>query len=242
MYISILLRSDDFPMIKRVVNWIANSRDWMSNFNHRFDYTRYALIDKTLFPYVESFLGQKFVISPNLITFRESFSQYIWTDIRPGNKVIDIGANIGAFSLIAAKLTDDVHAFEPITYHALWLNVNINNKYDSIKMYEVALGNGEPTEIEWEGVKKTCITLPLGTIISSCGGCDFLKCDAEGAEWNIDINDLKKIRRIEIEFHNYTPNKDHHLLKEIAEYYNFTTDYNRYYDTYWVHGTRKADV
>lgn len=34
-----------------------------------------------------------------------------------------------------------------------------------------------------------------------CGGCDFLKIDCEGGEWEIEAEELKGIRRIEMEVH-----------------------------------------
>ncbi|HMV50520.1 MAG TPA: hypothetical protein PKD31_22460, partial [Blastocatellia bacterium] len=58
------------------------------------------------------------------------------------------------------------------------------------------------------------------------GGCDFLKCDCEGAEWQIDPDDLAGIRRIEMELHQPPiggpPNPN--LLRSIGELYAFSID------------------
>ena len=44
-------------------------------------------------------------------------------------------------------------------------------------------------------------TFTLQGLCAIAGGCDFLKCDCEGAEWGIDPADLAGIRRIEMELH-----------------------------------------
>jgi hypothetical protein len=44
--------------------------------------------------------------------------------VKPGDVVLDLGANIGYFTLLAAKLVGDrgrVHAFEPEEYRNEWL-------------------------------------------------------------------------------------------------------------------------
>ena len=42
---------------------------------------------------------------------------------------------------------------------------------------------------------------PPKKIIEIAGGCDFLKSDCEGAEWQIVPEDLNGIRHIEMELH-----------------------------------------
>ncbi|HUW85261.1 MAG TPA: FkbM family methyltransferase, partial [Methanoregula sp.] len=60
-------------------------------------------------------------------------------------------------------------------------------------------------------------------IIEMAGGCDFLKCDCEGAEWHIVPEDLTGIRRIEMELHippiSGLPSIS--LLDYISRYYHF---------------------
>jgi hypothetical protein len=64
---------------------------------------------------------------------------------------------------------------------------------------------------------------PLGKIITMAGGCDFLKCDCEGAEWQIIPEDLEGVRRIEMELHIPPicgpPNPA--LLDYISRHYHF---------------------
>lgn len=65
--------------------------------------------------------------------------------IRPGDRVLDIGANIGYFTVYAAALaggTGHVHAFEPNprTYDVLTRNVRLNNFGHVITLHDTALG------------------------------------------------------------------------------------------------------
>ena len=55
--------------------------------------------------------------------------------------------------------------------------------------------------MEWLGKSRTVKTKTLSEIKKICGGCDFLKIDCEGCEWNIKPEELKGIRRIEMEVH-----------------------------------------
>ena len=50
--------------------------------------------------------------------------------------------------------------------------------------------------------KKTLVGSSLTELINLCGGhVDFLKCDCEGGEWCVTKEELKNIRRIEMELH-----------------------------------------
>jgi hypothetical protein len=91
---------------------------------------------------------------------------------------------------------------------------------------ESALGNGKPQTVSWEGVNKTIPTMTLSQIIQTCGGkVDFLKCDCEGGEWQINPGDLAGVRRIEMELHYFRrlkPNPS--LLEYIGQHYTFTIE------------------
>ena len=75
------------------------------------------------------------------------------------------------------------------------------NKIKNIKVFDIALGDGKTTKIEWLGKSLTVKTMTLQDIKNICGGCDFLKIDCEGYEWNIKPEELMGIRRIEMELH-----------------------------------------
>ena len=126
-------------------------------------------------------------------------SEYRFTDLQPDDRVLDIGANAGGFCIRAALISPHVMAVEPVTLVPLRENIRANGV--SVRIIEGALGNGRPAEICWDGCRATVPTYPLGQLVTMAGGCDFLKCDCEGAEWSIDPPGLEGIRRIEMELH-----------------------------------------
>ena len=65
--------------------------------------------------------------------------------LRPGDIFVDVGANVGLFTLIAAKLVGkkgSVYAFEPcsLTYSRLKYNVNLN-KFSNVNCHQIALSD-----------------------------------------------------------------------------------------------------
>ena len=124
---------------------------------------------------------------------------YRFDDIRREDRVIDIGANVGAFCIRAAWLADRVLAIEPVAWERLEENIRLNGVH--VTVLRGALGDGNPAVVSWDGCGGTVPTFTLGQIREIAGGCDFLKCDCEGAEWLIRPDDLTGIRRIEMELH-----------------------------------------
>ena len=137
--------------------------------------------------------------------------------------VIDIGANIGAFSLLAASMgADQVVSVEPIsaTYNRLTSNINragfknvkafkhlvsdkpgvehkvsINDNAGANSMYNVSNQNFE-----------VVTTITLHDILENLTGNDImLKLDCEGAEYDILLNasdaDMSRIDEIMMEIH-----------------------------------------
>jgi hypothetical protein len=74
------------------------------------------------------------------------------------------------------------------------------------------------------------------------GGCDFLKCDCEGAEWLIRPRDLDRIKRIEMELHipPISGLPDPALLDYIGDHYTFSIDRSPVYSTLGVMGILHA--
>ena len=91
-----------------------------------------------------------FVPSGGLLPFRQitDIPEYRFTDIRPEDIVVDIGANIGAFCIRAAWTARQVTAVEPVTYAQLRENIRLNRV--SVRILEGALGNGKPADICWD--------------------------------------------------------------------------------------------
>jgi hypothetical protein len=167
--------------------------------------------------------------------------EYWFDDILPGDVVVDIGANIGAFCIRAARKTSRVTALEPVTTALLKENIRINQV--NVRVVEGALGDGRPIEICWDGCRVVSPTYPLRKIIGIAGGCDFLKCDCEGAEWLIDPGDLKGIRRIEMELHHPPIGgvPDPALLDYLGRYFDFTIDRKPCHDVLGVMGVMHAE-
>ena len=168
--------------------------------------------------------GTRFVSSSGNCRLITDAEGYHFDDIMGDDIVLDIGANAGAFCIRAARRSQRVIAVEPVTTDVLRKNIRLNRV--PVRVIEGALGTGETGEIEWDGVHAVVPTYPLHELVRLAGGCDFLKCDCEGAEWTIDPRDLAGIRRIEMELHipPIGDLKNPSLLDYIGRTYEFTID------------------
>jgi FkbM family methyltransferase len=142
-------------------------------------------------------------------------------EIPAGGTVIDIGANIGIFSLLAAQRAARVVSFEPgPCFEWLARNIESNQLGKIIRPFNSAVGRDVGTrtflvqpeftansfyQTTGEPVTVACTTL-RAIIDEQCAGrCDFLKLDCEGAEFEIllEASDetLKRVRMIAMEVH-----------------------------------------
>lgn len=125
--------------------------------------------------------------------------------------IVDIGANAGYFSLFAAACFPEaiILSFEPIplNFKLLAHNLLLNNKA-SIRSFQMAV-SGEPGEVamtyddrdvvstsatitkdgfeqnQGKTIKVQCTSLKDILDNNELAGCDFLKMDCEGAEYDI---------------------------------------------------------
>jgi hypothetical protein len=166
---------------------------------------------------------------------------YWYDDIRHTDRVLDIGANVGGFCIRAAKRTCHVTAVEPVTTGLLLANIRANNV--SVQVISGALGDGKPKEICWDGCRTVSPTYPLKDLITMGGGCDFLKCDCEGAEWLINPSELQDVRRIEMELHlpPISGPVNPCLLEYISRYYTFEIERKPCHDILGVMGILHAE-
>jgi hypothetical protein len=167
--------------------------------------------------------------------------EYRFDDITPDDFVLDIGANVGGFCIRAARLTRHVTAVEPVTAAILRENISANGV--SVQVIEGALGDGSLREICWDDQCVTTPTYTLDEIIEMAGGCSFLKCDCEGAEWLIDPEDLRVVRRIEMELHlpPISGEPDPALLDYICRHYRFEIERKPCHDILGVMGVLHAE-
>jgi FkbM family methyltransferase len=146
----------------------------------------------------------------------------------PNNAVIiDVGANIGTFSLYAVQSAKNisVYAYEPMpgTFKTLEENIKINKLQKTIKPFklgtaakketrELYLSPGSPfhsmyiDHLTSEKISIKCIPLQEIFEKNKVKKCDLLKMDCEGAEFETLYNTppkyLKKIKEIRLEYHN----------------------------------------
>ncbi|NMA11445.1 MAG: FkbM family methyltransferase [Methanomicrobiales archaeon] len=166
--------------------------------------------------------------------------EYHFDDIRPDEIVMDLGANVGAFCIRAARRSRHVLAVEPILTEALRENVARNG--GGVDVVDGALGTGESVRIAWGEKTLAVTTRTLGEFAAMAGGCDFLKCDCEGAEWFIRPQDLDGVRRIEMELHMPPIGGpvNRRLLDYIGEHYDFEIERTPGYDVKGVMGVLHA--
>jgi hypothetical protein len=185
--------------------------------------------------------GVRFLVKDT--SFRQIFDvpEYRFDDLRRDDRVIDIGANVGAFCIRACRYSRHVVAVEPVT--AILLRENIRENEVPVRVIEGALGDGNPLKVSWDGFEIISPSYPLREIIRMGGGCDFLKCDCEGAEWQITPDDLRDVRRIEMELHippiGGPPNPA--LLDYISLHYHFGIERRPVHSALGVMGVLHAE-
>ncbi len=139
--------------------------------------------------------------------------QFLSRAVRPGMTFVDVGANIGIHTLIAAfrvEHSGTVHSFEPTprTCEVLRTNVVLNGYSGRVQIHELALTDKRGAAKLWTGAvcghntlfgnaqdPRPTIevkTLSLDEALSNVDSIDFVKIDAEGAEPFI----LRGMRRI----------------------------------------------
>ena len=130
-----------------------------------------------------------------------------FTDPQPGDTIVDIGANIGAFTLdCAARFPSArIEAYEPNprAYRFLQENIAANHLESRVQAYPEAVGRapgvldlwgsagsivgtGYPHASEKTGPSAGCRMVDLRTVVARAGGtAGVVKIDAEGAEADI---------------------------------------------------------
>jgi FkbM family methyltransferase len=153
--------------------------------------------------------------------------------------IIEIGANIGVFTIYAASQEKNVviYAYEPIkdNYDLLSRNITLNSLNNQVKSFNLGIAStaGKKTFYLINSVKHTitsshekassitldCITLQDIFTNNKIDTVDLLKMNCEGAEYEIFYNTpqtyLKKINEIRMEFHNVDNNRNNvqHLVE-----------------------------
>ncbi len=147
------------------------------------------------------------------VVYEENVTHFFKKHLRQNMTLLDIGANIGWYSLLTARLLNDnckIYAFEPFAENAkLLLASKLKNKFHSIKVIQAATGNkfgtvafgasgsnGQCKEIDEEIesilISDTVNIVKVDNIVKE--KVDLIKIDIEGAEYNAlkgSINTIK---------------------------------------------------
>lgn len=164
------------------------------------------------------------------------------SEIKEDNIILDVGAHIGLFSLLAAKaaLKGKVYAFEPSADNFLLLKENIElNKINNVVLIDKAVAQKSGTRefalspddpaghaLPYEETNRRKVSIPVASLDdfikeNNVDRIDFLKMDCEGAEYEIffDCSDeiLKKINKISMEYHDVDAERTVEHIKNFLE-------------------------
>ena len=146
-------------------------------------------------------------------------------------RIIDIGANVGFFSLAAriAFPLSQIHAYEPNSNLSVFLSSYSNTL--NVECFTEAIG-GEPGIVELELLGDSNQTrikssdqgkikmISLEEALERSGGyTDLLKMDCEGSEWDIlkQKDSLKNVKNITLEYHLWKNQQSHAFAKELVK-------------------------
>ena len=164
-----------------------------------------------------------------------------------GRNVLDIGANIGSFSILAAYLgAKRVVSVEPVAsvYNMLSDNITKSNLTSILPLKNVVTdvdGDYYPIGVhDFSGVNSIYNTGNTSELVSSIslhslldsfdGDNIFLKCDCEGAEYDIILNashqDMLRVNRIVLEIHMdlHPAYKGSEIIENKLKDFGFTLD------------------
>lgn len=164
--------------------------------------------------------------------FEPEETAWFYRIIKPGMIVVDVGSNVGYYSLISSALVGEtgmVYSFDPSDYAFRKLGITIQeNKIKNIKLHGVALGDHpeirklflrEPglhspsfcydDEYTTESLGESgVITLDMFAEENDINHIDLVKIDVEGYEKNVILGmhrllQQNRVRRIMVEFNGY---------------------------------------
>lgn len=186
--------------IRTIMRDFMRARSFQDFINMRFKDESMLILDRHDLKAIVTKSGALFHPSSMINNALHVSKEIEMSDIKSTDIVIDIGACIGGFTIPAAMVARHVYAVEPLYADELRRNVVLNNLEDKVTVIDAGLGCGDPITVRYGERKRIIKTMTLSEL-REVGGCDFLKCDCEGAEWTIHPEDLDGVRRIELEIH-----------------------------------------
>lgn len=140
--------------------------------------------------------------------------------IEQGERWLDLGANIGAFSCFAAQKGADVDAYEPEPDNAALTRANLRLNGFPDRVHEAAVVADTETRDHlnfylsnttygnwrhslYKTKNKRAIQVPVQHISTALANCDAVKMDIEGAEIDIlsSLGDWQNVRKLCFEYH-----------------------------------------
>ncbi len=174
----------------------------------------------------------------DLFVIREIFKRTVYGK-PPKGIVLDLGANIGAYSLYAARTAKHVYAFEPessnytqllkncelnraLPIHAFKKAVGGENRSGMLSLAVVNKGASSLVHSRSDKVE-TAEVLSLDHALSLCGltHVDFLKIDIEGSEYELfekaSIHTLRRIDAIVMEMHRVSGKRFRDIVTKLRD-------------------------
>jgi len=180
------------------------------------------------------------------IWYHRSYTKHF--SIPPGSVVLDVGANVGVFSLFAARKAGIVYALEPSSSNFSLLRSNTAGAKNIVPLNlacaradgEASLDVGsDPVSFSLAAAsgsnrRETVELISLRTLFERyrIERCHFLKLDCEGCEFEIimdsDTSLLQRIERIVMEYHDHRSTKFSHrdLLRSLGQLGFAAVSYN----------------
>lgn len=127
-------------------------------------------------------------------TYERAFQALFFSLVPEGGVVWDVGANVGFYSLLAARKAAKVIAFEPLPENLSYLrrHIELNGLEDRIEVFPAAASDHDGTDLfhfvegnRSEGSLRPYGTLPVRTVrLDSLNTVpDLIKIDVEGNEY-----------------------------------------------------------
>ena len=168
--------------------------------NRRYRDPKTAVIILKYYDYLVMKDGNKFYVNLDVETVGEVLGEYQMHGITKEHTVIDLGANVGGFTVPAARLAKKVIAYEPMRYNELKANVDLNG-LTNVEIHSEGIGDGNDVELVWREETKVIKTVTFEQIVAGIEGPCFLKLDTEGSERFVPPEMLSRFDRIEAELH-----------------------------------------
>ena len=169
-------------------------------------------------------------------------------NIPPNSVVVDVGSNVGAFSLFASRVARVVFALEPSSSNFSLLASNTSRSKNIVPLNlacsaedgQAALDlSSDPVSFSLltngtVGSRETVSVVRLETLFEKhkIVHCDFLKLDCEGSEFDIIMSSgapfMSRISRIVMEYHDHLSKtfSHHDLVQKLTALGFYSIVYN----------------